>query len=279
VVHTVRSNADFHRLVASTEKSGAGVPVGIPESLLVNILTKIVRVLTIPQYLGAALRTRVAASTEHDGILRGLGLDTVVDIGASRGQFALCIRRLYPIAQIFSFEPLANPARAYRLNFGDDPRAHFFNKAIGPMTGSSAMHVSRWDVSSSLLPFAQAQHDNFPFTEEFAQELVSTSPLSSCLDASSIAGCALLKLDVQGFELQALEGCSDVLCRFKYVYVEASFVELYVGQALATDVIKYLLGRGFALMCVANLSYGRARRPIQADFLFCNESSVLAGAA
>ena len=47
-----------------------------------NILTKILRVLAIPQYRTAVLRTRVAASTEHDRILQGLGLDTVVDIGA-----------------------------------------------------------------------------------------------------------------------------------------------------------------------------------------------------
>ena len=233
--------------------------------------------LAIPQYRAAALRSRVAASTEHDRILRGLGLDTVVDIGANRGQFALCIRRLYPLAQIFSFEPLANPARAYLRNFGKDPRAHFFHKAIAPAAGSSTMHVSRWDVSSSLLPFAQAQHDNFPFTEEAAQEVVRTSRLTECLDAASIAGCALLKIDVQGFELRALEGCNELLSRFQYVYVETSFVELYVGQALATDVLRYLFGRGFRLMCVANLSCGRAERPIQADFLFCaNEPSALA---
>jgi FkbM family methyltransferase len=249
-------------------------------SLKMNILTKILRVLAIPQYRAAVLRTRVAASTEHDRILQGLGLDTVVDIGANRGQFALCIRRLYPLAHIFSFEPLAKPARTYMRNFGSDLRAHFFNKAIAPTAGSSSMHVSRWDVSSSLLPFAQAQHDNFPFTEESAQESVSTSRLSECLDATSIAGCALLKLDVQGFELSALEGCSELLSRFSYVYVETSFVELYVGQALATDVLRYLLDRGFRLMCVANLSYGRAERPIQADFLFrTSDPSVLTACA
>jgi hypothetical protein len=77
-----------------------------------------------------------------------------------------------------------------------------------------------------------------------------------------------LKLDVQGYELTALYGCEELLAKFRYVYVEASFIELYVGQALATDVIAYLLAKGFKLICVANLSRGNARRPIQADFLF-----------
>jgi FkbM family methyltransferase len=196
-----------------------------------------------------------------------LGLDTVVDIGANRGQFALCARRLYPRAKIFSFEPLQNPAKKYLRIFRNDPHARLINKAIAAQSSVAAMHVSRWDVSSSLLPIAQAQHDNFPFTEESGRETVSLAPLSDCLDAGNIEGTALLKLDVQGYELSALHGCEDLLDRFKYVYVEASFIELYVGQALASDVIGYLFAKGFNLICVANLARGKAKRPIQADFL------------
>ena len=233
-----------------------------------HLLTKILRVLWIPQYRGAFLRTRVAASTEHDTVLGGLDLDTVVDIGANRGQFALCCRRLFPTAQIFSFEPLKEPASRYRRVFARDARARLFESAVGVTAGTAAMHVSRWDVSSSLLPIGQAQHDNFPLTEESRQETVAVTPLSACLEGSAIGPRALLKLDVQGFELTALQGCADLLDRFQFVYVEASFIELYIGQALATDVVEFLLSNGYKLLCVANLSAGRSPRPIQADFLF-----------
>lgn len=231
-------------------------------------LTKILRVLWIPEYRRAFLRTRVAASTEHDRILAGLGLDTVVDLGANRGQFALCIRRLYPHARIHSFEPLGGPARTYRATFARDANATLYPTAVASRAGKALMHVSRWDVSSSLLPLGQAQHDNYPLTEVARREEVSTSTLADCLDPAAIAGRALLKLDVQGFELDALKGCEPLLDRFQFVYTEASFIELYVGQALASDVLAYLLGKGFDLVCVANLSCGRSPRPIQADFLF-----------
>src|SRR6202000_2316404 len=118
------------------------------------------------------------------------------------------------------------------------------------------------DVSSSLLPFAQAQHDNFPLTEEARQETVSIARLSQCLAGSPIGPRALLKLDVQGFELTALQGCESLLERFKFVYLEASFIELYVGQALAAELVAYLLGFDFKLICVANLERGRSARPI-----------------
>ena len=233
-----------------------------------NIFTKLLRVLWIPEYRSALLRARVVASTEHDRILAELQLNTVVDIGANRGQFALCIRRLYPHAQIFSFEPLRKPARAWMRNFAHDTQARLFNKAIGVQSGSATMYVSRWDVSSSLLPFAQAQHDNFPLTEEASREVVEITTLETCIEAHLIRDTALLKLDVQGFELSALQGCGLLLERFRYVYVEASFIELYVGQALATQVIEFLFSRGFSLVCVANLSCGASMQPIQADFLF-----------
>src|SRR6185437_16068557 len=100
-----------------------------------HVLTKILRVLWIPQYRASFLRTRVAASTEHDGILGGLNLDTVVDIGANRGQFALCCRRLFPAARIFSFEPLTAPADTYRKVFARDSGTRLFQSAIGNTAG------------------------------------------------------------------------------------------------------------------------------------------------
>jgi FkbM family methyltransferase len=223
----------------------------------------------VPEYRRAFLRSRVAASIEHDRVLSGLGLRTVVDIGANRGQFALCIRRLYPSAQIYSFEPLEKPARAWRENFANDPRATLFNEAVAAEAGSATMHVARWDVSSSLLPIAAAQRENFPLSEETSQQTVSKVLLSDRIRPESLESPALLKLDVQGFELEALRGCAALLDQFQFVYVEASFVELYVGQALATDIIAWLLQHQFKLLCVANPSRGKSTRPIQADFLFC----------
>lgn len=233
-----------------------------------EVLLKILQVLWIAPYRAALLRSGVFASTEHDRILSGLAIDTVIDIGANRGQFALCMRRLYPHAWIFSFEPLQAPSRKFQRNFKHDPRVRLSNVAISNERGTVSMHVTRWDASSSLLPIGQGQRDNFPLAGESRQETVSRAPLSDVLSAADIQGTALLKLDVQGYELTALQGCEALLERCRYVYVEASFVELYIGQALATQILEFLFSRGFELRCVANLTRGRSVRPVQADFLF-----------
>jgi hypothetical protein len=50
--------------------------------------------------------------------------------------------------------------------------------------------------------------------------------------------------------------------------VEASFVELYGGQALLTDVVRHLFDRGFALRGVHHCAYADDGSAVQADLLF-----------
>ena len=100
--------------------------------------------------------------------------------------------------------------------------------------------------------------------------------LADALPAGEIAAPALLKLDVQGFELQAPASCEGLLERFAWVYVECSFVELYAEQSLADEVIAWLRERGLRLAGVYNMAYDDRRRAVQADFLF-GRSGVAAG--
>ena len=110
----------------------------------------------------------------------------------------------------------------------------------------------------------------FPGTGEVRTETIRMRRLADLVPAGDIKTPALLKLDVQGFELEVLRGCEELLECFAYVYAECSFVELYSGQALAHDVIGWLAGRGFVLGGVYNMSYDSLGRAVQGDFLFCN---------
>ena len=193
---------------------------------------------------------------------------TVVDIGANRGQFALVARRCLPQARVISFEPLPAAAAKFRAVFADDDRVTLHEVAIGPVRGNATIHISRRDDSSSLLPITATQASLFPGTEEAATAVVRVAPLREFVSAADIQTPALLKLDVQGFELEALRGCEDLLDRFAYVYAECSFVELYAGQALADEVIAWLRERGFNLRGEHNTVHDRGGRAIQADFLF-----------
>lgn len=215
-----------------------------------------------------ALRRGAAAGVEHARVIRNLDCATIVDIGANRGQFALVARRCFPRAQIFSFEPLGQPSDTFRRVFANDKRVELFQSAIGPDSGTATIHVSRRDDSSSLLSITARQDQLFPGTAEAKTDTIKVGRLGEFVSNDRIERPALLKLDVQGFELPALKGCEELLESFDWIYAECSFVELYEGQALADEVIDWLRSHGFSLAGVYNMAYDTSGRAIQADFLF-----------
>ena len=214
----------------------------------------------------SGLREGVFPSLEHSHVRFGSEFATVVDVGASRGQFALFARTRFPRARIISFEPLpAAQETAERIVAGLGGELH--RVALGAEPGEMTMHVSASDDSSSLLPIGAEQVDAFPGTEEAAQLQVPIDVLANYL-RDDLARPCLLKIDVQGFELDVLRGAGERLMAVDEILVEASFVELYTGQAPVGDVIEYLAGYGLRLVDVLEVVRRSDGVALQADFLF-----------
>jgi len=214
-----------------------------------------------------ALQFGVAASIEHDLALGHVHYQTVLDVGANVGQFALFARERYPGAKIFSFEPLEDCWGIFARIFSKDKQVQLFRYGVGPADIDVAMNVTNENDSSSILAPAATQVEVFG-TAVSKTKKVQLRRLASILPSDQISAPALLKIDVQGFELDVLKGCEEQLNRFETIYVEASYVELYRGQALAGEVIEFLRQRGFDLRGVFNQHVDPTRGPLQADLLF-----------
>lgn len=227
---------------------------------------KLVRLCADPRFR-AGLRHGVAATIEHEAALAGRDFAGVVDIGANRGQFTLLCAGLFPTARIVAFEPLPEPYAVLAQLTARHARIRTHQVAIGPRAKSARMHVMTPNDSSSLLAPTARQLTIFRGSARNGTTTVSLSPLDAFVDACDLPQPALLKLDVQGFELEALEGCASLLDRFDAVYVECSFERLYADQALAHEVLAHLHGQGFRLAGVYNTVCDRGGRAIQADFL------------
>ena len=165
-------------------------------------------------------------------------------------------------------EPLPGPAAIYRALFGGDSRVRLHACALAPQRGEMTMHVSGQEDSSSLLPISTLQSENFPGTESVGICRVPVGPMSDFVTQDDLGGQNLLKIDVQGFELEVLKSAEPLLSQFRWVYAECSSVPLYEGQALADEVIQWLGVRRFDLVGRFNPSRGRDGAPLQADLLF-----------
>jgi FkbM family methyltransferase len=235
----------------------------------VNTLLRLRKILSgLQDTLGRrALRYGVGASIEHARAFAALRFDTVIDVGANRGQFAIFARRQFPTCRIVSFEPLARPAATFEAIFRGDPHTRLVRAALGAQRGTATMRVTRADDSSSLLEVGRLQTAAFG-TEVADMQDVPCGILGDFVDDHEWGERNLLKIDTQGSELDVLRGAEPVLGRFSAIYGELSFAELYVGQALASEVIAYLHARDFNLAGIFNLVESPALGSLQADMLF-----------
>jgi FkbM family methyltransferase len=200
-------------------------------------------------------------------MLRSLAPDMVLDVGANRGQFTLMVRLLYPTMPIRAYEPLHDAVVEFERIHGRKSGIELYELALGDRTGSARLHVSGQSDSSSLLPIGELQARFFPNTTEVGIENVKVTTLDSLPVHWQTARRALLKLDVQGFELNVLRGATAALRHCAFVYAECSEVPLYTGQALRMEVEGFLQLQGFSVRGRFNPSFVGGQL-IQADYLF-----------
>ena len=84
-----------------------------------------------------------------------------------------------------------------------------------------------------------------------------------------------MKIDVQGYEKEVINGCTSVLENFSYIYCECSYVPLYKDQPLSSDIIKLLEKRGYEVDGIYNTSYDKFGFAIQSDILFKKIDNIM----
>ena len=219
--------------------------------------------MTVPAYW-TALARGVVPGVEHGPAFVGLEFATVLDVGANKGQFAAFARHRWPAARLICFEPLPDPRAKLQMVLRGG--AEVVPIALGDAEGEANMHLASREDSSSLLPLGAAQKELFSMDEERLIP-VPVRRLDNVLHMSALDGPVLLKIDVQGFEFETLQGATGLLGNIDAIYVECSFVELYVGQRLAADVADFLRGYGLTETGRFNMCR-KGLQEVQADLLF-----------
>ncbi|MBD1937496.1 FkbM family methyltransferase [Microcoleus sp. FACHB-68] len=139
--------------------------------------------------------------------------------------------------------------------------------ALWKSVGESTLYVTHDPMCSSLYPpnepylarFSEvAEFMNLNFTVE-----IETTTLDDFCKAQKIEEIDFLQTDVQGADLQVLQGASEILSRsILGVKVEVLFSPLYVDSPLFADIDTYLREQGFSLFTLTAASRYRARSPI-----------------
>jgi FkbM family methyltransferase len=195
----------------------------------------------------AALHPGHIDSLELLELLKPFPPGTIYDIGANIGTWTCLAKSLFPAARVEAFEPLAMHFDGFHRWTAPWPGdIHLHACALGQTEGSATMHVMDFSDASSLLPATASGLSEFKI-KPAAEQKVQVMPLDVLVAREKIPWPDLLKLDVQGYELEVLRGAQTCLHRARAVLCEVSFQPFYAGQPLFPEVLVFLETHGFAL--------------------------------
>jgi FkbM family methyltransferase len=203
-------------------------------------------------------------------LLRHHGVTVVLDVGANEGQYGRELRLARYRGRIVSFEPLTAPFARLEAAARSDPRWEAVRLALGETDTETEINVSVNSVSSSLLRVLPASTAAAAGSAFAGVEPVAVRRLDGVFDQYVNPGdVAFLKLDVQGYELHALNGASAVIDRIAGIQAEMSLVPLYEGAPLITDILAWAERHGFSLMGLeAGFADPSTGRLLQVDGVF-----------
>ncbi len=190
--------------------------------------------------------------------LLGGPFDTVFDVGGNVGDFAEEARAAWPLAQVYSYEPIPELAQANLERAAG--RWLVYTLAISRVEGEAQLRVCENQHSASTMQRpGSARAEHFKLADRYRMITVATAPLDHLLPYAD--GRVLLKVDVEGHEGAVLAGGGELLPLVATVVCEVqNDPSVFVGTPYPHGVDRRLRDAGlrFAGLAGALLAPGGA---------------------
>lgn len=205
----------------------------------------------------------------YDIIIKPLGIQTILDIGANDGHYSKEASRLFPNAAIIAFEPLSDCFQRLLEVSKVHPNITPLQIGLGAESGSFEIEKSSFHPSSSLLPMSALHKTLYPKSAVTKKESITIARLDDIAKTVEMRVPLMAKIDVQGYEGKVIEGGADTLKKASVIQIETSFFPLYEGQPLFNDIAEQLGRLGFLYYGALQTHYSKkTNRPMYEDSLF-----------
>jgi FkbM family methyltransferase len=202
-------------------------------------------------------------------LLKDLGYQfhTICDIGASDGRWSRNCLHIFPNAHYFCVDPLDENQPGLEQLSCENLHVSYWMGCLGSSSGTIMLNAA--GAGSSIL----AGHWGNPYG---VQREVRLETLDSLIQQNVCSQPELLKLDVQGYELEVLKGASIALREVQAIIAEVSFFSFQQGMPVFHKVVESLAQYGFVVADIFSLNM----RPLdnaaaQADVLFIKSTHPL----
>jgi FkbM family methyltransferase len=193
----------------------------------------------------------------------------IVDVGAYVGDWSRMAHRIFPESHILAVEPQADKKPALRSLSRAHERVQYETALLGA-EAEAEVSFQLNETVSSVLPEAQGTAPK--------RETRALTTFDAMVENSVFTQPDLVKLDVQGYELEVLRGAENTLATHppELILMEVSLLEINEGAPLVAEVVQFMGQRNYQLYDVGSFM----RRPYddalwQMDAFFVRTDSEL----
>lgn len=195
-----------------------------------------------------------------DKILGKNNIHQIMEIGARDCEETMTFHHKYPKALIYTFECNPETLPVCREKIKDVPEIILTEKAVSRMNGEITFYqIDTEKTRTTVAGGNPGASSLFRATQNYALETyvqkpitVPTITLETFFRERKIEAPDIIWMDIQGAELLALEGAGEYIKKIKLIHLEVEFTEIYQGQPLYRDVVKFFKAKGFSLLTFTN---------------------------
>lgn len=174
-------------------------------------------------------------------LLKDIDVKVIIDVGANKGTISKKYKEMFPEARIISIEPIKDFCINIKNNFD---WAEVYNFALSDNCSKKVFNINSSIDTSSLL---ETDLNSIPKSYINLQNVVKkinvdTITLDKLASDLEIEKINILKLDIQGGELNALKGAKKLLKnnQIDLIYTESFFLPFYKDMGLFGDIASFL---------------------------------------
>lgn len=191
---------------------------------------------------------------------------TIMEIGALPLEGApepfYCLIDYFPKSKIIAFE--VDQALCDDLNSKVDKRIKYYCNAIGRKTETRKFYNTKHPMCASLYkPNEKLLHlfNGLEVVDLVSIETIDTISLDEFVTQNDIGEIDFIKMDIQGAELEVLQGGHNSLGSVSAILSEVEFIPLYEDQPLFGDVCSFLAEQDLCFHHFLGIA-GRALKPL-----------------
>jgi FkbM family methyltransferase len=174
---------------------------------------------------------------------RGFSPRGILDVGANRGDWTRLALSVFPRAPILMIEPQDEMDFSLSKLVKETPVCRYVKAGVGREEGELIQTI--WDdlAGSSFLPDPDIEKQKVG-----RQRKTKVTSIDSLLSGPHPDFYPdLVKLDIQGFELEALSGANTIFGKTEVFIVETSLFSFMPGMPITREVIFFMYQRGYEL--------------------------------